>query len=375
MTRKNPPARYTLPADPQPADSRCYQVNVPNDPMHIAAFQGQIKALASAYTWQNDDDHTALLAAEAWKPVFDGICLSPDPCGVTTPGILCISGSFADDSYGYVPALGVNCSADYVPGTGFTSCFDSVVGQDVIQLIRPFNAATFIRSFEYTFTGTALASYTATATFFLAGNQVFQQQATFSAGGGGSLGGDVNQSVDLVLIELNHLTVSHNADLILQTMSLCYTGAFPLSQSQTWEIDIPFGIDDGGFVPVVTGGVTYAHYTGSEWYSGCEGCNSSTYAQLQIYRTFTATGPFSVTLVTCYYDCAAGVTLQTATSAIGTGASGTSQIVETVPENPLSDPSFGSGALRLILTNNPQTSIQRIHLTRVHLIGTGVKPS
>lgn len=232
MTRKNPPARYTLPADPQPDTSICVQVNIPNDPMHLAAFQGQVKALSRAYAWQNDDDHTALLAAAAWQPVFDDLCLNPSPCGQEVPSILCISGSFADDTYGYAPAIAAPCSPAYVAGTGWQSCFDSSVG-DIIYLIRPFDGATFVRSYEYHTVGTTLFSYDIIVTFFLHGDIAYTHTVTFAAGGPGSIGDTPDVQADLVLVQVVHTTVVSDDTLTLEDWSLCYTGDFPMSQPPT----------------------------------------------------------------------------------------------------------------------------------------------
>lgn len=66
-------ARYTLPDVVEPSDSVCFVVPVPNDKFHIAAFKGQIKALASAYTWANDPSHTAVDVAHVWREIFDNL--------------------------------------------------------------------------------------------------------------------------------------------------------------------------------------------------------------------------------------------------------------------------------------------------------------
>jgi len=76
MSKRYPTARYDLPAVVAPSTSICFQVPVPNDPMHIAAFKGQIMALSRAYSWGNDAAHTALDVAAVWKPIFDGL----EPC-------------------------------------------------------------------------------------------------------------------------------------------------------------------------------------------------------------------------------------------------------------------------------------------------------
>jgi len=245
--RKNPPARYALPDVLRPSDSKCYQISVPNDLKHIAAFQGQIKALASAYLWADDPDHNALLAAEAWKPVFEDLCLNPALCGGGFPSILCISGSFADDPYGYAPAIAAPCSPDYVDGTGWQSCFDSSVG-DIIYVIRPFDKSTFVRSYEYHTDGTALFSYDVIVTFFLHGAVAHTHTVTFSAGGPGSIGEDTAFQADLVLVQVVHSTAVSDDTLTLKDWALCYTGDFPMTQPPTtWTSFLDWSIGLFGF--------------------------------------------------------------------------------------------------------------------------------
>lgn len=71
--RKNPPARWTLPTVVSPADSVCFRVPVPNDVFHIAAFKGALWSLAKAYSWSNDDAHTAKDVAAVWLAIYDSL--------------------------------------------------------------------------------------------------------------------------------------------------------------------------------------------------------------------------------------------------------------------------------------------------------------
>lgn len=70
MSKRKPFARLPLPKVIDPPGVRCFKVNVPNDRLHIAAFLGTLWGLASAYAWENDDAHTAVLVAERWKRVY-----------------------------------------------------------------------------------------------------------------------------------------------------------------------------------------------------------------------------------------------------------------------------------------------------------------
>jgi len=73
MSKRHPRARWVLPDVVDPDERVCYIVPVPNDRHHIANFLGAVAALASAYNWADDDDHTAVLAASVWFEIFDGL--------------------------------------------------------------------------------------------------------------------------------------------------------------------------------------------------------------------------------------------------------------------------------------------------------------
>jgi len=264
MTRRNPPARYTLPEVPQPETFRCYQVKVPDDPMHIAAFQGQIKALSRAYSWANDDDHTALLCAEAWRPIFDELCLAPDPCGVGVPLILCISGSFADDDYDFVPAIGTACSPAYVPAVGWQSCHNTVEDLEQIQLIRPFTSSTYIRHAKFRFESTTPSvPYTLSVDFYQGGVSVFHYDEFVAFGGGVTFDQDINHQSDLVLVQQLG-EPGGTGILTLTDFELCYTGDFPLAQppSQVCRF-FDFTVSDGGFS--VWTERPYGHWSAGGW--------------------------------------------------------------------------------------------------------------
>lgn len=277
MTRKNPPARYTLPDVPVPSTFRCYQVNVPDDPMHIAAFQGQIKALASAYTWQNDPDHTALLAASAWQPIFDGICLDPSPCGIEVPSILCISGSFADDTYGYVPAIAAACSANWVSGTGYESCPDPAdSNRQTLELLRIFTGSTFVRSAEYHFQRDIGDGYDLSIDFFLHGVSAYHFDDTVPAGGGYTFSQSPNVQADAVVIAVVANDLNSNI-ILLDDWSLCYTGDFPMSQPPTvWTSFFDFTVSDYGWT------IDHGVYTAGVGFEGNLAFGANIVAQIEL---------------------------------------------------------------------------------------------
>lgn len=88
-------AKWALPEVIDPPARRCIQVQVPDDPAHIAAFRGAMLMLQSAYNWADDPAHTARLVALVWRDIIDNMntwgCdmgpqtilrADPDGCGV-----------------------------------------------------------------------------------------------------------------------------------------------------------------------------------------------------------------------------------------------------------------------------------------------------
>jgi len=73
MPRPKAHARWVLPEVVEPPDSVCFQVPVPNDRQHIAAFLGAIFNLAKPYNWENDNAHTALAVGRVWLGIFEAL--------------------------------------------------------------------------------------------------------------------------------------------------------------------------------------------------------------------------------------------------------------------------------------------------------------
>lgn len=79
---------WELPENPNPPDTICVQLQVPNDPAYIAAFWGVILDLSAGFNWANDSAHTAKLAAKRMRQMYlqaqFGNC--PPPCADNGPG-------------------------------------------------------------------------------------------------------------------------------------------------------------------------------------------------------------------------------------------------------------------------------------------------
>jgi len=74
VTRKRlAPARWVLPAVVDPPGRICFQIRVPDEPQHVAAFLGAIYDLAKPYKWANDDAHTAIDVGAVWFGIFEAL--------------------------------------------------------------------------------------------------------------------------------------------------------------------------------------------------------------------------------------------------------------------------------------------------------------
>lgn len=66
-------SRWVLPDPVDPPDTICFQINVPNEVHHLAAFYGAIYALTYSKNWQRDAGHTAAQASRVWTKIFDSL--------------------------------------------------------------------------------------------------------------------------------------------------------------------------------------------------------------------------------------------------------------------------------------------------------------
>jgi len=87
VSRRNPPAKWVLPAVVDPPTSTCWKINVPDDRFHKAAFWGALLDLASAYKWQDDPAHTAKDVALVWRDVIENM-VKCEPVVVMHGGIV-----------------------------------------------------------------------------------------------------------------------------------------------------------------------------------------------------------------------------------------------------------------------------------------------
>lgn len=71
--RRNPRAKWVLPDVVDPPDRLCFQIEVPNNIYHIAAFRGALYMLSSAIFWQDDIEHTAKRVAAVWDEIIQNV--------------------------------------------------------------------------------------------------------------------------------------------------------------------------------------------------------------------------------------------------------------------------------------------------------------
>jgi len=68
--RRFPRAKWVLPTVINPPERICFQIEVPKERFHLAAFRGALLNLASAVNWQDDPDHKAKDVAKVWDKIY-----------------------------------------------------------------------------------------------------------------------------------------------------------------------------------------------------------------------------------------------------------------------------------------------------------------
>jgi len=240
-----PPFRYPVPPpDAEPDDSPFVQVCV--NFTWMAYIIGALKTLMLQATWIDADPDAQQLALQRTELLLGMFMQAADGCNVPIPNVLCISGTFADQSYGYVPAIAAPCSPNLVNGVGWEACDDVALSKKTIDLLRVFTASTFVRSASFRFQSNIGDGYSVAASFFLNGTQVAVLNDNVLAGGGFTLSGTIDQQADSVVVTLLENATGSTNSFILDDWELCYTGDFPLSvPPETWTHVFDFTVDDG----------------------------------------------------------------------------------------------------------------------------------
>lgn len=82
--------RFTLPEVVNPPDSLCFQIRVPNERWHLAAFFGVMYDLTQWINWELDPTHKATQAAQVWKKIW--INLQSQSCELPSIALDAIEG-------------------------------------------------------------------------------------------------------------------------------------------------------------------------------------------------------------------------------------------------------------------------------------------
>ena len=71
MANRRPP--WKIPAVINPHERRCIQINIPEDPEHIAIFWGVLRGLSDWQRWEREPTKSATLVAQVWREVVYAI--------------------------------------------------------------------------------------------------------------------------------------------------------------------------------------------------------------------------------------------------------------------------------------------------------------
>jgi hypothetical protein len=74
---------WPLPLNPNPPQTVCVQLQVPDDPNYLAAFWGAVLDLSVGFNWANDTAHTAKIAAARMRQMY--LAAQLNNCGLPPP--------------------------------------------------------------------------------------------------------------------------------------------------------------------------------------------------------------------------------------------------------------------------------------------------
>lgn len=257
----------TVSIDSAPTISLC--INADWFPFVVAC----LKALARPETWNDTYDHSVIAASEFSALIAE----SRDGCGIFVPTKLCLSGSFADDAYLFIPTPGAVCDATWVSGTGWVSCMGSD-SKGHLQIKREFATPTIIREIHLTID--VVVPYLINYDITLHYGSTFTSIASTTATTGPIIQIDVtglSEIADALYIEIEDTFIGGGPDAQVVAFGMCYTGDFPLSIPATASFThmFDFSISDGGWSAYA--GI-YSTYSGGAWNSVPVGSNSFTNA-------------------------------------------------------------------------------------------------
>lgn len=244
---------------------------------------GSLKALTRPETWDDTYDHSVRAASEVAALIGD----ITDGCGVTVPSKMCISGTFQDLDYGFVPTPGSPSVAVWVAGTGWEQGCNSTP-QAFLDITREFGDTTLIRAFNLTILVNTpyLIDYNIT----LYHNGTFTSIASSTAVTGPTINVNVTGLSELASAIFIHIVETFGgcaANVKLTNWGMCYTGAFPLPGLQdTYTHVFDFSVSDQGWSPYNDGSHNYSVYSGGAWRNTLVVAGGSAYETNAITKNF-----------------------------------------------------------------------------------------
>lgn len=303
------PGPYARPVSPFPVpvtapvagpfDSPTQQVCINVEWLPYIAGALKVLWLQSTFDTTNPADILTMQGKVA--DLISAFLSTQDGCGALTPPILCLSGSFADMQYGYEPTPGLVCDSSYVPGTGFEGCTDPGTGQQLINIQRVFSSDFILTSFEFRFFKNVLSAPYDILMSWVKDGTVVRTDSASGINGAFTIGANgLSVAVDSVSINA-HTNISDSSVIAMDEWKLCYVGAFPLSDANTWEHIFDFTANDGGFTPYGAGQANYSNGVG--WTTNDLVLGGNFRRLMQITKSFSAA---RVTHIEMLYDYTVG---------------------------------------------------------------------
>src|SRR5574340_10479 len=342
--------RLPLPKVPLPDDTVCYDVELPNEPRILEAFEGMVRMLGAWTYWERDPAHRATVAAKVFLELYDRLeaheC-SPvveraagadegneqlirqnptNPCLLETS----INGTdwcvFADLSKCVPSGTQPGSGTPQPPPGGGQACYHAQFNASNKWLLPTLvNAGDVLQ-----ISNAKGAASDGTVIWYCPNGAQFQLGACF--GSGSTSGGDpLNTAPHMTLLakingvyynvyntsltvpggvsaaavefQVNDSSLSDNyGDL---TFDVCITN----NQSATWTHTFDFTLSDGGFLPLtVTAGVGAIYTPGVGWVnSDFQLPANNFYRAAYIYK---AVGSRTLTSIKMFYDLAGHATNQ-----------------------------------------------------------------
>src|SRR5262245_46045114 len=113
---------------------------------------GALKSIGRPETWNLPYSDVVDIASEV-NTLVGGIT---ENCGADVPDKLCLSGTFDDQQYGYLPVTGGSVITTWQYVVGWKSGVDTVLNKQAMVVERDFGGATYIRSYSFHFTESVL---------------------------------------------------------------------------------------------------------------------------------------------------------------------------------------------------------------------------